>query len=489
MNVSKFNQKSVSIKTVNKDGHAAYSMTDKAKLITQVLTSFFNESKFYGDNSSDMLKTIQRVAKTSPEFIAKLAVFARKEFNMRSVAHVLTACLANEEKGKAYVRSTVWSVCQRGDDLTEIMSFYLATFGKPIPNALKRGINDVLGRMDEYSLAKYKGTSNGVKMRDLLCLCHPKPRNDAQSDLWKRLLENNLATPLTWETQLSANGNNRETWEKLIDSGKVGYMAMLRNLRNIIIANPRNIEKVFSTIEDPDAVRRSKQLPFRFLSAYKSIQGIGGSRALDALENAVSESVLNMPVLRGTTVIAVDVSGSMSSKVSDKSDVTCGEIGMLLGVIANRICENSIFFTFDDKLNREDLPRSVGILYATTHRGMHGGATNMELPFKSMQQHGIKADRIIFLSDNQCNMSSGGWWYKPVQTAADEYRKATGNDLWVHAIDLQGYGTQQFHGPKTNIIAGWSEKVFAFIKLAENGIGSLEKAIDNYDGVAISPEP
>jgi len=179
----------------------------------------------------------------------------------------------------------------------------------------------------------------------------------------------------------------------------------------------------------------------------------------------------------------------MSSKVSDKSHVTCGEIGMLLGVIANRICENSVFFTFDDKLNREDLPRSVGILYATTHRGMHGGATNMELPFKSMQQHDIKADRIIFLSDNQCNMSSGGWWYKPVQTAADEYRKATGNDLWVHAIDLQGYGTQQFHGPKTNIIAGWSEKVFAFIKLAEKGIGSLEKAIDNYDGVAISPEP
>ena len=479
--MSKFNSKSATIKTVNMDGHAAYSMPEKEKLITQVLTSFFNESKFYGDNSDKMLETIQRVAKTAPEFIAKLAVFARREFNMRSVAHVLTACLAHEENGKPFVRKTAWRVCLRGDDLTEIMAFYLATFGKPVPNSLKAGINDVLGRLDEYSLAKYKGTGNSVKMRDLLCLCHPRPRNDAQSGLWKRLLENKLATPLTWETQLSANGNNRETWEKLIDSGKVGYMALLRNLRNIIQANPRNIEKVWQTIEDPDAVRRSKQLPFRFLSAYKSIQDIGGSRALDALENAVSESVLNMPGLRGITVIAVDVSGSMGSKVSDKSDVTCGEIGMLLGVIANRICENSIFFTFDDKLNREDLPRSVGILYATTHRGMNGGATNMELPFKAMQQHGIKADRIIFLSDNQCNTSSCGWRFKPVQTAADEYRKDTGNDLWVHAIDLQGYGTQQFHGPKTNIIAGWSEKVFSFIKLAEQGVGSLEKTIESYD--------
>ena len=73
------------------------------------------------------------------------------------------------------------------------------------------------------------------------------------------------------------------------------------------------------------------------------------------------------------------------------------------------------------------------------------------------------------------------WYNKTVQSAADEYRKATGNDLWVHAIDLQGYGTQQFHGPKTNIIAGWSEKVFTFIKLAESGVGSLEKTIENYD--------
>ena len=479
--MSKFNQKSATIKTVNMDGHAAYSMPDKEKLITQVLTSFFNESKFYGDNSSDMLETIQRIAKASPEFIAKLAVFARREFNMRSVAHVLTACLAHEENGKPYVRNTVWFVCQRGDDLTEIMSFYLTTFGKPIPNALKRGINDVLGNMDEYSLAKYKGTGNSVKMRDLLCLCHPRPRNDAQSDLWKRLLENKLAIPLTWETQLSANGNNRETWEKLIDSGKVGYMAMLRNLRNIVTANPRNIEKVWQTIEDPDAVRRSKQLPFRFLSAYKSIQGIGGSRALDALENAVSESVLNMPVLRGTTVIAVDVSGSMDARISDKSSVTCGEIGMLLGVIANRISKNSVFFTFDDKITRQDIPRSTGILYAATHKGMNGGATNMELPFAAMHHYGIKADRIIFLSDNQCNVSSRSRFRKPVQSAADEYRKETGNDLWVHAIDLQGYGTQQFHGPKTNIIAGWSEKVFSFIKLAEKGVGSLEKTIDDYD--------
>ena len=105
----------------------------------------------------------------------------------------------------------------------------------------------------------------------------------------------------------------------------------------------------------------------------------------------------------------------------------------------------------------------------------------MYLPFQVMIDANINADRVIILSDNECNR--GGGWYSsrsPVQVIADEYRRKTGNDIWVHAIDLQGYGTQQFHGAKTNIIAGWSEKVFDFIKLAEQGEGNLEKTIENY---------
>jgi hypothetical protein len=104
----------------------------------------------------------------------------------------------------------------------------------------------------------------------------------------------------------------------------------------------------------------------------------------------------------------------------------------------------------------------------------------MYLPFEKMITDKVKADRVIILSDNECN--SGGGWYsrKPVQTLADEYRRKTGNDIWVHAIDLQGYGTQQFYGKKTNVIAGWSEKVFDFIKPAEQGEGNLEKTIAEY---------
>lgn len=363
----------------------------------------------------------------------------------------------------------------RGDDVTEIMAFYLQTFGKPIPNSLRRAIGEVMGGFDEYTLAKYKGSGKAVKMRDLLCLCRPKPKDAAQAALWKRCLENKLATPVTWETELSAKGNSAATWKALIDSDKVGYMALLRNLRNIITANPSNIGKVYRTIENPEAVRRAKQLPFRYLSAYKSVENIAGSHVLAVLERAAALSVANMPRLSGTTVIAVDTSGSMYSRVSAKSDVSCAEIAMLLGLMANRICENSIFYTFDTEIVKERVSEQT-LLLSECRQFRGGGGTDMGLPFKKMLADRVKADRLIILSDNECNWPYG----TPVQALADQYRKASGRDLWVHAIDLQGYGTQQFAGSRTNLIAGWSEKVLDFIGIAETGQGSLEKAIAAY---------
>lgn len=477
--MSKFNQNNT-IKTVNSEGHAAYAMSDKSKLVTQVLTSFFDESKFYGDNSADMQKTIVNVIKQDPEFVSKLAVFARRVFNMRSVSHVLTAYLAHENEGKSYVRDTIKGVALRGDDLTEIMAFYLATFGKPISNALKKGVNDVIVGFDEYTLAKYKGSGKAVKMRDLLCLCRPTPKNDEQASTFKRCLENTLETPLTWETELSANGNNAETWEKLIDSGKVGYMALLRNLSNIIKANPANIDKVYAKLQDPEAVKRSKQLPFRYLSAYKTIQPIASKKAFDVLENAVDAAVNNLPYLPGKTIIAVDVSGSMSDPISAKSDIHCCEIAMMLGTIANRICEDSEFYTFNTMLNKYPISTHSGIIETTLNNCHSSGGTDMSLIFSEMINKRIKADRIIILSDNMCNAGMTFWNRTTVQSLADKYRKQSNNDLWVHAIDLQGYGTQQFHGAKTNIITGWSEKVFDFILLAEQGEGKLIDSIKNY---------
>ena len=475
--MAKFNQ-TATIKTTNKEGHAAYGMRDKEKLVTQVLTSFFNEAKFYGDNSKEIQETVRRVIDADPAFVSKLAVFARREFNMRSVAHVLTAELAHAEKGKPFVRNTVKGVSLRGDDVTEIMACYLSTFGKPVPASLKKGISDVLLTFDEYTLAKYKGEKDAVKMRDLFRICRPTPKNAEQSALWKRCLDGTLAVPETWETELSANGNTKESWEKLIGGGKLGYMALLRNLRNIVQADPDNLQDALRRISDPAAVKKSRQLPFRFLSAYRSVSDLpnAGSSVLDALEDAADAAVSNLPKIPGKTAIAIDVSSSMSNRVSANSDIRCCDISTLLGLIAARICEDAIVYKFNTVIRKETVSHRTAILQVTANATCSGG-TDMRLPFMQMLRDNIKADRIIILSDNQCNCGYGF----SVQQLATVYRRETGNDLWVHAVDLQGYGTQQFSGPRTNIIAGWSEKVFDFILLAEQGEGSLEKRIAEYE--------
>ena len=286
-----------------------------------------------------------------------------------------------------------------------------------------------------------------------------------------------MEIPETWETQLSARGNKKEVWEDLIRGKKLGYMAMMRNLRNIIKADPENLNDVYAKLRDPVAVKKSKQLPFRFLSAYKTLKDecLGTSKTYDVLEDALDASIANLPKLPGKTVIAIDISGSMSDPVSEKSDVRCYEIAMLLGLIANRICDDAIVYTFNNKVYNITVPKRISILNEVSKARCTGG-TYMELPFAAMIDQRVKADRIIILSDNECNSS----WRGTVQSYADQYRRQTGNDIWVHAVDLQGYGTQQFHGKKTNIIAGWSEKVFDFILLAEEGVGSLEKKISEY---------
>ena len=480
--MSKFNESTKDInKTVNQSGHVAYKMEDKMKLVSQVLTSFFNEQKFYGDNSNEIIETVLKVIKDDPAFISKLAVFARREFNMRSISHVLVTLLAHEPEGKPYVRQTVKGVSLRGDDVTEIMACYLNRYGKPIPNSLKKGINDVLQGFDEYTLAKYKGSNKSVKMRDLLCLCRPTPLNDKQSEMWHRCINNNLQIPYTWESELSVKGNTKEVWEELIDSGKVGYMALLRNLRNILSVEPNNLDKVLNRLQDPIAVKHSKQLPFRFLAAYKEIYSMpqATSKVLNALEKAVRISFENVPHLPGRSAIAIDTSGSMGMRISENSTTRCSEIAQLLGLMATAICDDAITMEFDYELKVKKYT-GTGEILSKAMEAYCGGGTDMGLPFEYLMENELKVDRIIIISDNECNRGLSWSKRKTIQSLANEYKSKVNSSTWIHAIDIQGYGTQQFYGGNINLIAGWSEKVLNFILLVEQGKESLLKTIENY---------
>lgn len=482
--MSKFNT-TVTTKTVNKCGVPAFRMDVKDKLVSQVLTTFFNEAKYYGDNSEEIIETIKAVLEIDPRFIANLAIYARKEMHLRSISHVLVAELANHNNGKPFARKAIAEVVERVDDITEILSYYLATYGKPIPASMKKGLADAFGKFDEYQLAKYNRQNKAVKLKDILALVHPKPNDDEQSDLWRRVLDDELGTPMTWETELSTKGNTKEVWESLIAENKLGYMAMLRNLRNIIQADVSNIGKVYEFLSDEKNVLRNKQLPFRYYSAYKALEGLGTSKIYDALEKAIKTSTKNISRLEGKTLIAADVSGSMTWGISNRSTVTSAEIAILLLSIANYICDETITVTFDTDLYMCNLPTTNGIISNANSIDIDGGGTDITLPFRYLLNNKIYVDRIIVISDNEINSrwACSGWrGGVPCQSVAEKYRRELNPDVWVHAIDLQGYGTQQFKGNRTNIIAGWSERTLEFIALAEQGVDTLRRRIETYKG-------
>lgn len=130
--MSKFNLKDKE-KTVNKSGNVAYKMDNKERLITKVLTSFFNESKFYGDNSSEIVNDIRRLAASDSRFLANLTIYARKNMHLRSISHVLAGELSKSVNGKKYSKEVIKNIVERPDDMNEILAYYLNTFKKPIP--------------------------------------------------------------------------------------------------------------------------------------------------------------------------------------------------------------------------------------------------------------------------------------------------------------------------------------------------------------------
>jgi hypothetical protein len=85
-----------------------------------------------------------------------------------------------------------------------------------------------------------------------------------------------IKTPITWETELSSKGNSKETWEYLLSNNKVPYLALLRNLRNIVKVDVSSelVDKVSNFISNKDNVLKNRSTPLQYLSAYQIINSL-----------------------------------------------------------------------------------------------------------------------------------------------------------------------------------------------------------------------
>jgi len=469
------------MKTTNKSGHAAYKLDDKTLLVTMALTTMLGEKKFYGDNTADIRRLAERLCRDGEgEFVAKLAVWARTKGNLRSVSHMLIAIVAHECSGQPFVRPSSRVIAsRRGDDGTEMLAAYKAMYGNGWPHAMQRGIRDALEGMSPCSIAKYQSKGRDMKMRDTLRITHPKPSDTALSEAMGKCVAGELPMPKGWETELSERGNTKEVWDELLSERKVGIFAATRNLRNMVRAGA-DVSPVIEMLENEETIRNSRMLPFRFYSAYSELDNAGllTTRMSRALDRAMCASCENVDGLRGRTAVLIDVSGSMSSRVSANSMVSCVNIAAVLGAMVAHVADDAYVCAFDN--HAKVVPMGgTSVLSDVRMVPYASGGTNMKAGFDLLSKSGFDADRVVVLSDNEVNHGWGTDNRKTIQSCLEAYRKKVGHDVWCHAIDLQGYGTSQFIGHKVNVMAGWSDAVLDFIGKAERGFDTIVSEIDS----------
>lgn len=485
----------------NYEGAKAFKLTPEMELYSAVVTAELSD-KFY-ENSDTRVERIQKLMlKNDPEFVAKLALYARTEMYMRSIPMVLAVELAKANSGNAVVGKTVNGVVKRADEITELLAYYQLANNRTgtkklnkLSKQIQKGLSEAFNRFDEYQFAKYNRVAE-VKLRDALFIVHPKAKDETQQMVFNKIAANELAVPYTWETELSALGQVKyETekakakavklkWEELIDSGKVGYMALMRNLRNILDANVSavHVKKVCKHLSDESAVAKSMQLPFRFLAAYREIKVLKSefvSMVLNALEDAVVASVKNLKGFDEATrvLIACDVSGSMQKPVSAKSKVLLFDIGLMLGMLMQSKCKRVVTGMFGDTWKIINMPNR-GILSNVDEyykrEGEVGYATNGYKVIDDLIKRRIVMDKVMMFTD--CQMWDSNRGNSSLHSSWKAY-KAIAPEAKLYLFDLAGYGNSPLSIQKNDVclIAGWSDKVFDVLSAIENGESAIEK--------------
>ena len=495
------------------EGGLAWVKDAKTDLFLRASASFADGSgTFYesGDQRDEKLLALAaQVAVEDFDWFAEFVKWLRRTANIRTAALMIAAAGVKARLDAKLVavgdisnRTVVDSVLYRADEPGEFLAYWLTTYGKGVPKPVKRGVADAVRRLyNERSLLKYDTGSHAVRFADVLNIVHatPDPDKSWQGDLFQYALdrrhhpsdaqipvslttvmrnaalrehgeENGLwldadflaSAGATWEDALSAVGSKvdkAKLWEAMIPS--MGYMALLRNLRNFDESGVSNqvADQVIARLKDPEQVAKSRQLPFRFYSAYLNAPSL---RWGHALEQALELCLPNIPTLPGRTLIQVDTSGSMGSPMSGKSAMKCVQAAALFGAaLAMKTPDSVDLYHYANYTEKLPVPKGASVLKLTegiqSVIGRVGHGTEMAGALRSSY---AGHDRVFLFSD----MQAFGGYYGNAAEAVPPH-------IPVYAFDLSGYSGSPFPtGAAARFqLGGLSDQTFKLIPLLESG--------------------
>ena len=421
------------------EGGPARHISHEQQLRRSVLACMLWEDQFYEDGVAISGRIRELVAKVPAEKVADLAIEAREKMKLRHAPLLLVREMARLATHRQLVAETLLRVIQRADELSEFVALYWSEGKQPLSAQVKKGLAAAFAKFDEYALGKYN-RATPVKLRDVLFLCHAKPVDHKQAELWKRLVEGELATPDTWEVALSSGADKREAWERLLAENKLGALALLRNLRNMTEAKVAE-----QAVRDGLArMKTERVLPFRFIAAARYApqwEQELEQAMFRALEKQTRESQARLP---GRTVLLVDVSGSMDAQLSRRSEMVRNDAAYGLAVLLREIAEKVSVYSFSDELVLVPARRGFALRDAINASQRHSG-TYLGKALKGITE---EYERLIVITDEQSH-------------DAVPNPRARG-----YVINVASYQNGVGYGPWTHI-DGWSDSVIEYIRAAE----------------------
>ena len=446
-------------------GALAAKQSNTALLRRAVLANLLWEDVAYMDGMK-VAEEIQRLIPLCPAIdVYNIALEARTMQKLRHTPLFIAVEMCKYPEHKMFVQDLLPQIITRADMLTDFLAIYWKDGKKPIANQAKKGLAKAFHNFNEYKFAKYDRDA-AIKLRDVMFLCRPKPENQYEQDLFKRVADRTLATPETWEVLLSTGKDKKESWTKLISEGKIGGLAMLRNIANMRRAN---VDKKIIN-EGLEKLKSSMLMPLDFLKAFRMNPEFGRQ-----IEDAMINSYSNLPKLKGKTLFIVDVSGSMGARMSEKSDFTRYDAACAMAMLAANQCEDyEIVCTAGNDYTHtgahEHIPypqKGFGIFEqireTNKNIGIGGIFTRQCLEWCNDKFKGQKFDRIIVFSDSQ---------------DCDSYTRRTpkpfGTYNYICDVSAHTKGVN-YKGVWTAEISGFSEHFITFIAATEGIQNTFEE--------------
>jgi 60 kDa SS-A/Ro ribonucleoprotein len=424
----KTNTKAKPVPVYTHEGAKAVRLSAVEELRRSVMACFLWEGTFY-ESGEDIANRITRLTQEVPVDAAiEIATDARTKGNLRHVPlWMLTAMIQSKypnSEDRLKVGKAIPEIVQRADEMGELIGMYWKDGKKPLTKQMKIGLANAFKKFNEYQLAKYDSDARALKIRDVMFLAHPKPDNEEQVALFKKVANKELKTPDTWETQLSGGADKNETFTRLMEENKLGVLAFLRNLRNMEQAG---VSKTLAT-EYSKRVKTDRALPFRFISAARAVPAWS-----DMIQDMMLRALSEHEKLVGKTAIIVDNSGSMhGTKISTKSDLDRADAACALAVIIRELCEESLVIGYGT--SAAVVPSHYrGLSLIEQIRRGPGGGTDTYGAIQLAKAQGY--DRIIVITDEQSSTAvekPSVARHKAYFINVATYQNGVGYRTWTH---------------------------------------------------------